>query len=42
MKDWANASALLSKELSDFLASAVPEIGGENWWQVRSIDLTPT
>lgn len=42
MKDWANASTLLSNGLSDFLASALPEIGGEDWWQVYVIEqLTP-
>ena len=42
MKDWANASTLLSNGLSDFLASVLPEIGGEDWWQVYVIEqLTP-
>ena len=42
MKEWAKVHELLSGGLSDFLAVALPEIGGDDWWQNYVLEqLTP-
>lgn len=42
MKEWAKVHELLSGGLSDFLSEALPEIGGDGWWQNYVVEqLTP-
>jgi hypothetical protein len=42
MKEWAEVHELLSGGLSDFLSEALPEIGGDGWWQNYVVEqLTP-
>ena len=42
MKEWAKVHELLSGGLSDFLSEALPEVGGDGWWQNYVVEqLTP-
>ena len=38
MKDWARVQDLLSGSLSEFLSTALPEIGGDGWWNTYVLE----